>query len=267
MLDYHTAKKWYQGRVDKHVGRKIQNGVYMKFDAERDCFVVSIVWSRHENVDNPDAPGGKKWQRAPRSRWDMRPFAEVHRDHILITEAVTGSTLQNLFSVRHIASRTVKLSGRTWYYLDQQINGDTPIMIKNGEISSLGPPKVRVMHSDKRNEMNRKIQSVRNLLKVRSKLGAFQHVTSDEVHDYVRTRVNKTVWVIFDNPSVFLQLLDDVNPEDIQSFYPLLWLLAGGRKLASFRVDWVRNYNNLINRMREAMRHELGVVEYVEATG
>lgn len=31
------------------------------------------------------------------------------------------------------------------------------------------------------------------------------------------------------------------------------------------RIDWVARYNNLVDRMREKMRRELGVVEYVEA--
>ena len=31
------------------------------------------------------------------------------------------------------------------------------------------------------------------------------------------------------------------------------------------RVDWVARYNNLVDRMREKMRRELGVVKYVEA--
>lgn len=65
------------------------------------------------------------------------------------------------------------------------------------------------------------------------------------------------------------EVLIDGN-ENFKSFYPLLWL--ADKKWyyrdnnANFgRIDWIARYNNLVDRMREKMRRELGVVEYVEA--
>lgn len=275
MLDYANATRLYEGRKDKHIGRKVRNRVYMKYDPARDCFVVSELWSKLESVPDPDRPGQTKYQRAPKERWDVRPFAEVYRDRIMITRAFHNTPMYALFRVESFASRTVKLSGRAWTYKDstcnyQQICGELPIMIKDDKLSSIPPPKIRVMDSKKRNEMNRMIQSIRNLLKVRSKLGAFDKLTPEQVDAYMRQTNTVSKWRVFNNPAKFLELMQAVDPEDLKSFYPLLWLADRNwyyrNNHENFgRVDWVARYNNLVDYMREKMRRELGVVEYVEA--
>ena len=143
-------------------------------------------------------------------------------------------------------------------------------MIKDDKLSSLTPPKVRVMDSKKRNEMNRMIQSIRNLMKVRTKLGAFDKLTPAQVDEYMRQTSGGNKWRVLNSPAKFLELMQAVDPENFKSFYPLLWLAdkswyVSKRALNYGRIDWVARYNNLIDRMREKMRRELGVVEYVEA--
>ena len=278
MLDYTNAARLYEGRKDKHVGRKVRNRVYMKYDPARDCFVVNELLSTCQWVPDPNRPGHVKYQRAPKERWKVRPFAEIYRDRIMITGAIHNTPMYELFRVASYVSRTVKLSGRTWFYKDstrnfQKINGDLPIMIKDDKISSLTPAKVRVMDSEKQNEMNRMIRSIRNLIKVRTKLGAFDKLTPMQVDEHMWQINIERRWQVFDNPAKFLELLNAVNPEDLKSFYPLLWLADGNWYYRNYRnnadsygrVDWVARYNNLINRMREKMRRELGVVKYVEA--
>lgn len=275
MLDYANAARLYEGRKNRHVGRKVRHRIYMKHDPARDCFVVSELWSQFENVSDLNNPGVTKCQRAPKERWDLRPFAEVYRDRIMITRALHNTPMYALFRVESFTSRTVKLSGRTWTYRDsarnrQEINGDLPIMIKDDKLSSLTPPKVRVMDSEKRNEMNRMIQSIRNLMKVRTKLGAFDKLTPTQVDEYMRQTNGVNKWQVFNSPAKFLELMQAVDPENFKSFYPLLWLADNnwyyrGNNENFGRVDWVARYNNLVDRMREKMRRELGVVEYVEA--
>lgn len=275
MLDYANAARLYEGRKDKHVGRKVRHRIYMKHDPARDCFVLSELLSRYEGIPDPDCPGRTIHQRAPKERWKFRPFAEVYRDRIIIARALHNIPMYALFRVESFASRTVKLSGRTWTYKDsarncQKINGDLPIMIKDNKLSSLTPHKVRVMNSEKRNEMNRMIQSIRNLLKVRTKLGAFDKLTPAKVNEYMYQTNGGNKWEVFHNPAMFLELMQAVDPENFKSFYPLLWLADKNWYISKLdrnygRVDWVARYNNLVNRMREKMRRELGVVEYVEA--
>lgn len=236
--------------------------------------MISELRTKYETVPDPDRPTQTKYQQAPKERWDLRPFAEVYRDRIVITRAIHNGPMYALFRVGRFTSRTVKLSGCTWAYFDstqnrQEITGDPPIMIKDDKLSSLTPPKVRVVNSEKRNEMNRMIQSIRNLLKVRAKLGAFDKLTPAQADEYMRQTTGTSKWQVVNNPAKFLELMRAVDPENIKSFYPLLWLADKNWYCpstdASFgRVDWVARYNNLVDRMREKMRRELGVVKYVE---
>ena len=279
MLDYTNAARLYEGRKDKHIGRKVRNGIYMKYDSVRDCFVVSVIWSTYEVLFDQDHLGQFKYHKLPKERWELRTLAEVYRDRIVITIDIGNTTMYALFRVQSFASRTVKLSGRIWRYNDstqecQTINGDLPIMIKDDKLSSLTPSKVRVMNSEKRNEMNRMIRSVRNLIKVRTKLGAFDKLTHVQLSEYTHQTYGDSIWQELANPAGFLKLLRAVDPENLKSFYPLLWLTGRYRPYnwnyrngnVSFgRIDWVARYNNLINHMREKVRRELGVVKYVEA--
>lgn len=276
MLTYPRAQMEYRGRKNKHLGRKVRNRVYMTYDSDRDCFVLSELMSKYESVPDPDRPGQTKYQQAPKERWDLRPFAEIHRTHILITRASHNIPMYALLRVESYASRTVKLSGRTWAYKDsarnwQEINGDLPIMIKDDKISSLTPPKVRITDAKKRNEMNRMIQSIRNLIKVRTKLGAFDSLTPAQVDEYMRRTIRINKWQVFNSSAKFLELLRAVDPENFYSFYPLLWLADKNWYYRDSRssygpIDWVTRFNHLVDRMREKMRRELGVVEYVEST-
>lgn len=272
MLDYANARRLYEGRRDEHTGRKVRNRIYMKYDTERDCFVVSQLWSKYESVPDPNRPGKTKYQKAPKERWDVRPFAEVYRDRIMITRAIHSTPMSALFRVESFASRTVKTSGRSWRYRGKTTQGDAPIVldIRAGTLTPMRPPKIRVFDSEKRNEMNRMIKSIRNLLKVRSKLGAFDKLTPEQVDAYIRQTGTVSKWHVFNNPAKFLELMQAVDPEDLKSFYPLLWLADRNwyyrNNHENFgRVDWVARYNNLVDCMREKMRRELGVVEYVEA--
>jgi hypothetical protein len=272
VLDYARATRLYEGLKCKHTGRKVHNRIYMKHDSERECFVLSVLWSMYEDVPDPNRPGKIKYQKAPKERWDMRPFAEVYRDRIVLTRALHNTPMYALFGVEHYASRTVKTSGRSWYYRGKMVQGDVPMVIdlRTNTLAPAVPPKVRVFNNEKRKEMNRLIQSVRNLIKVRTKLGAFDNLTPTQVDGCLRQTHYTHKWEIFSNPAKLLELLRAVDPENLKSFYPLLWLTDKNwyrkNQNENFgRVDWVARYNDLVDSMREQMRRELGVVEYVEA--
>lgn len=272
MLDYVSAARLYEGRKNKHIGRKVRNRIYMKHDPARGCFVLSELWSMHESVPDPDRPGQIKYQKAPKERWDLRPFAEVYHDRIMITRALHNTPMYALFRVESFTSRTVKTSGRSWLYRGKTIQGDVPITIdiRAGTLTPMRPPKIRVFDNEKRNEMNRMIQSIRNLMKVRTKLGAFDKLTLVEIDEFMRQTNGTSKWQVLDNPAKFLELMQAVDPENFKSFYPLLWLAdkswyVSKRDQNYGHIDWVARYNNLVDRMREKMRRELGVVEYVEA--
>lgn len=117
--------------------------------------------------------------------------------------------------------------------------------------------------------MNRTIQAVRNLMKARTKLGAFDNITQADTARYTQLHIDKTLWQLHNSPIDFIKVLNAVNPEDIKSFYPLLRLCYNADYRTQDQVygpiDWVTRYNSLVDRMREGMRHALGVIEYVKA--
>lgn len=271
MLDYAAACNSYRYGRDIYLGVKVRTGAFMKYDATEDCFVVSEVLSLYKTMPDPEPgkPDQVRHVRLAKALWKTRPYAKIYKDRVEIIADVHRNYLE-MFGVSRTTSRTVKLSGSTWYYKNQKINGDAPVIIKDGVMTVMGAPKVRVMDSEKRNEMNRMIQSIRNLMKVRTKLGAFDKLTPTQVDEYMRQTNGVNKWQVFNSPAKFLELMQAVDPENFKSFYPLLWLADKNwyykNNNENFgRVDWVARYNNLVNRMREKMRRELGVVEYVEA--
>lgn len=272
MLDYATAQKVYAGRVDKHVGRKVRSFMYMKYDQSRDCFVVSRLVSRHKKVLTNDPTYGmvNTWVKAPKEQWELKPVAEIHPTHVLILEDMNNGPMEDLFELRSFAATSNKTQGKVWMFRGQQLIGELPIMIKDGQISSLTPPKVRTVDNDKRNELNREIKRVRNLLRVRAKLGAFDSVTQRQLNEYAGQKIGLAIWQVARNPAMVLKLLNDVNPEKLESFYPLLWFIAGYKYYFSItnnhnNVDWVSRYNAVIASVRESLKRELGVVEYAKA--
>lgn len=271
VLDYEAACRRYQYVRDIYVGVKVRTGTYMKYDPAQDCFVVSEVMSQYAQLPDPvpGKPEQTRYVHTDKSLWEMRPYAKIFKDRIEIIAGVHNNYLE-MFGIHRRSSRTVKLSGSTWTYKDQVLNGDTPVILKDGVLTVVNPPKVRVMDSKKRNEMNRMIQSIRNLMKVRTKLGAFDRLTPTQVDEYMCQTSGGNKWRVLNSPAKFLELMQAVDPEDFKSFYPLLWLADKAwyyrDNNENFgRVDWVARYNNLVDSMREKMRRELGVVEYVEA--
>lgn len=74
-------------------------------------------------------------------------------------------------------------------------------------------------------------------------------------------------WCLYRTHEGFLKILRAVREDDIETFYPILWLAdVPLYTRRSQNTDWVENYNRFINRMRERLRKEMGVVEYVEET-
>lgn len=258
----------------------------MVHDPARDCFVVSEVGGMYEWAEIADAGGPPRQYvhvRIPEERRKARPFAEIHTDHILITRDVSNGHLSKLFDVTSASSRTIKLSGRMWTYRDRagkchKTNGDVPIRVTSEGISSCTPPKVRVHDVKKKTELNRLIQSVRAMLTVRAKLGAFDSFSSDlpsvnwlRGYVYQHEELSGLLKPSMKSPSfseAFLKLLKRVNQKDIASFYPLVALLCSKHQTFATkgpldRVDWVKRYNNIVNSAREGLRTATKAVNYV----
>ena len=271
--DYTSAKRIYQGRLDKVLGRKIRTNGWMKYDDKRDCFVLSEVMTCYKRLSD-----GKYQRCSDKNEWVMKPYAEIYPDRVVILHNVRNNYIDSL-NVVHTCPTSNKFSGRTWrlferkgysYHTLHEVTGDAPIVLKDGKLAVLGGIKQRVVDNELRKEMNRMIQKIRHLLTVRAKLGAFDKVT----HSILTVHANKhgyaSKWKILNAPKEFLKLLQAVVETDIETFYPILWLADcqwyyhSPEQGITAQRNIVEMYNKLIDAMRERIRRELGVVEYVE---
>lgn len=271
--DYASAKRIYQGRLDEVTGRKIRTNGWMKYDDKRDCFVLSEVRTRYKRL-----PDGTYQRASDKNEWTMKPYAEIYPDRVVILHNVHNNYLDS-FGVLHVNPTSNKFTGRLWRLFERkgysyrtlhEVTGDAPVVLKGGKLSVTGSVKQRVVDNELRKEMNRMIQKIRRLLIVRAKLGAFDNVTRKTLIDHACKHNYVSRWAVLNSPKEFLKLLQAVVETDIETFYPILWLADrqwlyrnSDQRFTAGR-DVVEMYNKLINFMRERIRRELGVVEYVE---
>lgn len=263
---YTEAERTYQGRKCTILGRKIRTYAWMNYDPQRDCYVLTEVTPLR-------APSYKLLPRKllPRDQWKQRPYAEIYRDRVEILRDVHNNYLRH-FGLYHTCSKTNKLAGRSWEYRGEyQGNGETPLTLKNDKVIFSKPPAQRVVDNELRKEMNRMIQKIRALFKVRIKLGAFKNITFADLDAHAKTRKLGYRWQICDSGAQFLRILREVDENDITSFYSLLWLIDPhqywyvAHKASHVSPDeLLRLFNLVVDGCREKMRKTLGVVKYVE---
>lgn len=268
MFNYTQASLAYAGRKNKYVGKKIHNNTYMTHDADDDCYVLSQPANRWNHTQDPVT---KRWIRPKPKDWKMVEYVRIYPTHIVFIRAMNNQAMYKLWGVRCISSGSVKQIGHKWSFGKQRLIGELPILLKDGELSSLVPPKVRTFDETKRKEMLARIKDIREQLIVRHKLGVFEDITSSMLHEYAQSVAPKgeviSAWQVLNNPAEFLKYLRAVDPEKFETYYPILWLCQYINR-QSFREKATRvdQYDALIRRMKEKMRRELGVVSYVEAT-
>lgn len=104
---YEEAKRRYEGRRDKVLGRKVRRDGWMQYDAARDCYVLTEVLPKYAQ----DEESKTHKRTADKTRWTMKPYAEIHREQVIILREVHNSFLAN-FGVTHHRARTNKFLGR-----------------------------------------------------------------------------------------------------------------------------------------------------------
>lgn len=143
-----------------------------------------------------------------------------------------------------------------WAFGIDAITGAFPIFISNKGIR-VSPEGVRTIDNEKRLEFNRKLKAIRNIFRVRAKLGAFNHFTRRNIEEYVQKRTFKDV----------LGIIDHIDVENLDTFLPLFNEMFRHRydfsRLSIADMDLVHEFNLYINRTREAAKQALGVVTFV----
>lgn len=134
--------------------------------------------------------------------------------------------------------------------------GAFPIFISNSGIR-VSPEGIRTVDNEKRLAFNRKLKTIRNVFRVRAKLGAFNHFTKKHIDEYVHRRTFKDV----------LSIINHIDVENLDTFLPLFHEMF--RYRLNFHpssiadMDLVREFNLYINRTRETVKRALGVVTFV----
>lgn len=276
MLDYTQAQNLCKGRLDKHLGRRIARDIWLKYDSERDCFVCSQVWSKYK-VDAKDSAdlGYTRYKRMGKDEWDMRPYAEIFRDRVVVILETSNHRLGTDFNLRAYQLTSNSTDGLAWYYGRKsggnvRALGSLPVTI-NLVTEELIPsaPRVRTFNKEKQKELNALIAGIRRELKVRYKLGAFNSVPTDELVKSVIEAVGGHVskYQVMSTPGYLHHILCMVTTDDIKSFYPLICVLRwyrGSHNSNSF-PDLPKIFEQLISSRKEDIRLMTGVVYYEAA--
>ena len=262
---YTYAQSIYSYRVDKHVGRKLRTGVWIKYHPDRDCYVCSMVMVNWGQVPDKNNPGQTKYARLPKDLWKMYPYLEIFPDRTVVLRKVHNNHLYP-FGISHQRIKSVKQQGDEWrFHGGEPVPGTIPVTLKDGVLTTATPALVRVIDDTKRKELNDMIKKIRNLLRVRAKIGAFNGISPKDVQMALH---GKNRWHYTREADEFLKLLTDVDENDIKTFYPVLAVADNRGHFGSMHDypqnwDWVYQFNLMVSRMRVATRESAGVDKYV----
>ncbi len=135
--------------------------------------------------------------------------------------------------------------------------GAFPIQVVGGQLI-VSKPGVRTIDEEKRRAFNAKLREIRNVFRIRAKLGVF-----DNFHiQAVRKKYYK------DNAS-FVKLLMDVDVSNLDTFEPILGAMFqyfwphNSVTISDTKEDLLKRFDLTVDRFRESCKRELDVVTYV----
>lgn len=276
MLDYTQAQNICEGRLNKYIGRRIATDTWMKYDPERDCYVCSYVHRKHKVDEKASAElGYTQYRMVGKDEWDMRPYAEIFPDRIVLLREFSNYRLSRDFKLYSYQPTSNATDGMEWHYGRRSSGvskaiGSLPVTI-NLVTEEVIPtsPRVRTFNKEKQKELNALIARIRRELKVRYKLGAFNSIPMDELINSVTKVVGDHVsqYRVMSSPEHLYQILCMVTADDIKSFYPLICMLRWYRGIYNSNSfpDLPKIFEQFINSRKEGIRLATGVVYYEAA--
>lgn len=239
----------HRRKTCKVMGWRLSPYVFLKQDG--DDFVVFKLGSSMKYDDT-----SRRYTRVPtHERKIVEPelFRITRHGEYKVCDAVYA---------RELGFRTAKTDRRQsdgyhfWAPGHGAITGAFPIFISNNGIR-VSPEGIRTVDNEKRLEFNRKLKAIRNVFRVRAKLGAFNHFTRRNIEEYVQKRTFKDV----------LGIIDHIDVENLDTFLPLFNEMFRHRydfsRLSIADMNLVNEFNYYINRTRETAKRALGVVTFV----
>lgn len=263
MSRYDGLLRSYKYSRDPFLGLQLGHA-WVKWDPAEDCFVFSLVSNTCTTIPDPEPgrPTNTHTIKAPKSLWTQEPYAKVYQTHTEIFKHVPEKYLYPFTGITRRKSSSIKTSGNEWDtgHTQGPVVSDYPVKILNSGKIIPTAPKVRTFDKAKLAEMNAMIKKIRKSLVVRCRLGAFGNFDRAAIE----RAIPESRWGFYNNASKFLELMNAVDESNIESYYPLLWLASRYWQAPPSGDGWIPRFDGLVNRMREKMRKELGVVSYVD---
>lgn len=289
MRTYETCATLYASlRKYQHVGAKVGEDIWLKYDAEQDCYVASLVLTKlYETTADSGILRWKKATAKERDKYTMKVLARYFRDRIELTPPVGRRTTSGAFLVRHFRLlvrqiQSVKQQGFQWtrvapdtpYYKHRHGVGevvfakDSISINREDKLVADAPPLERVFNKDNQKALNGRIREVRRMLGLRSKLGAFNGLDLEALERKCLADWGPRHMV---EPKAITMMLLQVADDDHTSVLPLLWLSLRHRshywqpiaKVPSTQ-NWLELFNAFIDSNKESLRKHNNVVSYVE---
>lgn len=229
MLDYYLGAKMY-----------CREGKYRK--VRRDMYVKDFPEEQVVRAYKVDKTAGRK-----QALWVFTECVVIHINKFVIKELFSPYTMEKCFGLRWISSgRYAPPDNKYWNWGVHKAQGALPLTLS--EIGIVVSPKTlkRKLDPTKRKELNDLVAHVRNILRPRIKLGAF---------DSVKTGPWATL-----TPEEIIETLRAVDPSDIKTMYPVLrhaYAYCYGK-----RDDLLGAFNRMIEGYKERLRKHLNIVSY-----
>lgn len=290
-ITYEQAKKRFEaGRKYEPLGTKLDRNIWIKYDSENDRFVLHYVYSKY--YQTVDANGDQKIAKATasqRDKYTMREVGHIYKDHahlfppnVLGTNNPARNFYESHFDCTYRSIPSIKFKGFEWTFFKpglnywQRTHGAGTVVISGagvriypgGVVAPTTPVMVRVHKKDQQKALNQHIKAVRRMVGLRAKLGGFSSVDWIAFGRTMQTTYGRSHHVVR-TPKLINKLFMEIDDEDYMTMLPVLWLasaLDSRRYLYSApapNYDWLRAFNNLVDRVRETLRKEQGAVEYV----
>ena len=275
---YHALQFLYNSRSRKEERKRLWSNVYVDKNLTTGDLVVGTQGKRYK-YEGQQTPGSSyihyRAVKIPFDQISFDPQLCVSPTGIKFLCPPSASVLRAMrrFFRAHIqdlrgskqGSRITIHSpygaGQNWSMVGE---GSGDLQITDTGIVFDAPVRHRTFIKEKQLELNRLIIRVRRAIRVRNKLGAFADLTFNELHKRIIT--NPEIKPYYrDRGAIFFRSLQQIDVENLDSFYPALYLATRGgysRYHLSATVDWTKEFNLGINRHKEDLLIHTGAVVY-----
>jgi hypothetical protein len=250
---YNEAQEIFKTRRKRCGKVSLGHRVSLSYDAANDVFKIGFV-VKHERIPNDPNYG---WRIIPERERVINPFAVIERTQtVFTTPSVLSKYEMEPLGLHAIKIPGIKTMGYKFLYNGSVAEGNFPIYLSEQGVHCR-PLLHRTETAGKRKELIDRIKVVRRLLRARTKLGAFDHISGD------KTQLAAKVVVSNGALPTALEAIKSVREEDITSFYPLILVCHSRwytRTVDPSRI--VMMFNRMIAREKERMLLESGTIVY-----